>query len=152
MLHMFSSIYLSVVRCLKKFLRFKFHSGRWDLHFSSTSHHPPSLLPAFFFLFYFYPFFYLIRPISSLMLSFHLLSKKNVFSLYPRKRFLSVFSVEHLSSWLFFFFLQSSLLVYFKCRKAVNVKQKTREKRRGGRTTKLGEAFRVRFSVNLSTL
>lgn len=49
MLHTFSSIYLSVVRCLKKFLRFKFHSGRWDLHFSSTSHHPPSLLPAFFF-------------------------------------------------------------------------------------------------------
>lgn len=128
MLHMFSSIYLSVVRCLKKFLRFKFQSGRWDLHFSSTSHHPPSLLPAFFFLFYFYPFFYLIRPISSLMLSFHSLSKKNVFSLYPRKRFLSVFSVEHLSSWLFFFFfsrLSWSILSAEK-RSMTNKKQERR--------------------------
>lgn len=152
MLHMFSSIYLSVVRCLKKFLRFKFQSGRWDLHFSSTSHHPPSLLPAFFFLILLLSFLLShpphFLPHAILPLA---LEKECVFSLSPTEIPVSFFCRAFVLL-TFFFFLQSSLLVYFKCRKAVNDKQKTREKRRGGRTTKLGEAFRVRFSVNLSTL
>lgn len=152
MLHMFSSIYLSVVRCLKKFLRFKFQSGRWDLHFSSTSHHPPSLLPAFFFLILLLSFLLShpphFLPHAILPLA---LEKECVFSLSPQEIPVSFFCRAFVLL-TFFFFLQSSLLVYFKCRKAVNDKQKTREKRRGGRTTKLGEAFRVRFSVNLSTL
>ena len=93
--------------------------------------HPPHFLP------------HAILPLA--------LEKECVFSLSPPEIPVSFFCRAFVLL-LTFFFVQSSLLVYFKCRKAVNDKQKTREKRRGGRTTKLGEAFRVRFSVNLSTL
>lgn len=129
MLHTFSSIYLSVVRCLKKFLRFKFHSGRWDLHFSSTSHHPPSLLPAFFFLILLLSFLLShpphFLPHAILPLA---LEKECVFSLSPQEIPVSFFcrAFVLLTFFFFFFSLLSWSILSAEKRSMTNKKQERR--------------------------